>query len=395
VGQKYNFHESFFGLPIFSRVENDPDSLYLKELKLWHYKNYEVLDISFLPGVNCLVGLNGSGKTNLLDAIYYLCYTKSYFHYGDLHVIAYDAPFLRIEGVWQRQDEAMEVSLKLPRGLKKTITVNGDVLARNNDHIGAFPAVIIAPDDNEIILGGSEERRRFLDATLSLTAPAYLGKLLHYQKLLQQRNALLKEFAGYRRFDGLLLDAFDAQLAPLGDYLWKMRADFLRDWLPVFTSQFQYFVDEEEQPVIGYQLPGESMVQLLAANRQVDLQSQRTTIGPHTDDLEFKIKGHSLKKAGSQGQQKSFLVALKLAQWKTLHELKDIKPVLLLDDLFDKLDNLRISKLLQLMKNGYLGQVFITDTDAARMEQLFLENGIPAQMTHINKGQIEKQYLAE
>lgn len=377
-------------MPIFSRV----DSLLLKGLKLWHCKNYTALDISFNSVVNCFVGLNGSGKTNLLDAIYYLCYTKSHFHYGDQYMLQHDAPFMRMEGVFEAGGHATTVVIKAPRGGKKTVTVNGDTFERITEYIGRFPAVMIAPDDNAIILGGSEERRRFLDATLSLTEPEYLHKLLLYQKLLQQRNALLKEFASSRRYDGLLMDAFDARLSPLGDYLWEKRSTFLQDWLPVFTEQYHYFVDSDEQPAITYRLQEESLSAQLADKRQADLQAQRTTCGPHTDDLEFSINGFPLKKAGSQGQQKSFLVALKLAQWKVWQQTRGLKPVLLLDDLFDKLDNERISRLLQLVKNGYLGQVFITDTDAERLSGLFSEKGIEVCITYIINGQVEKQHVA-
>jgi len=370
-------------------VENRGAVLSLRNISLTNFKNYESLECSFDSGVNCILGLNGSGKTNLLDAIYYLCYTKSYFHHNDLQSIRHEQQFFRIDGIWEKKETQQRVVLRMPRGGKKILTVNETDIAKLLAYIGNYTAVMITPDDNELISGGSETRRRFLDVTLALVEPDYLNNLLIYQKLLVQRNALLKDFAEQNHFDALLLDTYDNRMAIVGNWLWKSRASFLEQWLPLFLEQYQYFVDADERPQIKYAIPAVPLEELLSKNRPLDRKALRTTAGPHTDDLEFVINDYPLRKTGSQGQQKSFLVALKLAQWRSLRDIMDVKPVLLLDDIFDKLDNKRISKLIQLMKIGYLGQVFITDTDSERMKKILKEERVKARFIMLKKGVIE------
>jgi DNA replication and repair protein RecF len=356
----------------------------LDQLHLLFFKNYDAADLSLSPGINCFIGDNGSGKTNLLDAIHYLALTKSAFTTLDAQSIKQEADFFVVKGKFGAADagrpETIQVSLRA--GQKKTLTHDKQPYERLADHIGRYPAVLISPYDTDLIRQGSEERRRYFDSLQSQLDPEFLNLLIQYNGLLRQRNATLKQHSGGHGFDTLYLQALDDQLAPLGESLSAMRVSFLAAFTPVFQSHYQQLAEGREQVQLDYksQLPGQNFRHLLLANERKDLALQRSTVGPHRDDFVFLMDGLPVKSYGSQGQQKSYVIALKLAQFELLANRPSIpsadgrpapggKPLLLLDDIFDRLDDKRIARLLQLVADHTFGQVFLTDTNLGRTDQ--------------------------
>lgn len=355
----------------------------LDQLHLLFFKNYDEANLSLSPGINCFIGDNGSGKTNLLDAIHYLALTKSAFTTLDAQSIKQGANFFVVKGKFTSplldRPETIQVSLRL--GQKKTLTHDKQPYERMADHIGRFPAVLISPYDTDLIRQGSEERRRYFDSLQSQLDGEFLHLLIQYNGLLRQRNATLKQPSGSHGFDTLYLQALDDQLAPLGEQLSALRSSFLTDFTPVFQNHYQQLAEGREVVSLDYksQLPGQNFRHLLLANERRDLATQRSNVGPHRDDFVFLMDGLPVKSYASQGQQKSFVIALKLAQFELLAKRptststssggSSSKPLLLLDDIFDRLDDKRIARLLQLVADHTFGQVFITDTSLARTDQ--------------------------
>ncbi|RZK32398.1 MAG: DNA replication/repair protein RecF [Hymenobacter sp.] len=351
----------------------------LDQLHLLFFKNYDEANLAFSPGINCFIGDNGSGKTNLLDAIYYLSLTKSAFASADAQSIKQGADFFVVKGKFttplQKQAETIQVSLRA--GQKKTITHDKQPYDRLADHIGRYPAVLISPYDTDLIRQGSEERRRYFDSLQSQLDHDFLELLIQYNGLLRQRNATLKQGGGNHGFDTLYLQALDDQLAPLGESLSVARAAFLDQFIPVFQRHYAQLADGREEVLLEYksQLPGQNFRHLLLANERRDMALQRSTTGPHRDDFVFLMDGLPVKSYASQGQQKSFVIALKLAQFELLATklqptgASSGKPFLLLDDIFDRLDDKRIARLLQLVADHTFGQVFLTDTNLERTDQ--------------------------
>jgi DNA replication and repair protein RecF len=356
----------------------------LDQLHLLFFKNYDEATLNLSSGINCFIGDNGSGKTNILDAIHYLALTKSAFTALDAQSIKQGADFFVVKGKFTSpsldRPETIQVSLRL--GQKKTLTHDKQAYERMADHIGRFPAVLISPYDTDLIRQGSEERRRYFDSLQSQLDAEFLQLLIQYNSLLRQRNATLKQQpSGSHGFDVVYLQALDDQLAPLGEKLSTMRVDFLTDFTPVFQSHYQQLAEGREVVSLEYksQLPGQNFRHLLLANERRDLAMQRSNVGPHRDDFVFLMDGLPVKSYASQGQQKSFVIALKLAQFELLAKrplatttssgVPTSKPLLLLDDIFDRLDDKRIARLLQLVADHTFGQVFITDTSLARTDQ--------------------------
>jgi DNA replication and repair protein RecF len=351
----------------------------LDQLHLLFFKNYDEANLAFGPGINCFIGDNGSGKTNLLDAIYYLALTKSAFASADAQSIKQGADFFVVKGKFStpalERPETIQVSMRA--GQKKTITHDKQPYDRLADHIGRYPAVLISPYDTDLIRQGSEERRRYFDSLQSQLDHEFLELLIQYNGLLRQRNATLKQGSGSHGFDALYLQALDDQLAPVGESLSALRAEFLTQFIPVFQRHYAQLADGREQVVLEYksQLTGQNFRHLLLANERRDVLLQRSTTGPHRDDFVFLMDGLPVKSYASQGQQKSFAIALKLAQFELLAAKPQpsgspaTKPLLLLDDIFDRLDDKRIARLLQLVADQTFGQVFLTDTNLARTDQ--------------------------
>lgn len=365
--------------------------LFLQKLVATEFKNYELQALEPGRKLNFLLGDNGGGKTNLLDAIYFLCMGKSYFQATDRFLVRTGGDFFRLEGVFERMAERERIVAKYKSGDKKILERNQVPYDRLSEHVGLLPVVIIAPDDVAIAMEGSEERRRFLDNTLCQLQPTYLQQLLVYNKVLHQRNALLKSQEHTGRIDPALLEVYEAQLLGPADYIHQARTNFLEALLPVFLAYQQQIARGREMVGCTYRSPLQQapLEQLFAENREKDLILQRTSVGIHKDDLVFTINDKPIKRFASQGQRKTYILALKLAQYELLRSQKGLQPILLLDDLFDRLDPHRVRQLLQLILDGPFGQVFISDTDTERLPAIAAELQSEYRTFIIQKGMIQ------
>lgn len=345
-------------------------SLSLQSISLFQFKNYDFEQYRFRERIVGVCGRNGAGKTNLLDAIHYLCFTKSYFSRSDAANVKHGQQGFRLEGhlVLNGKDEKAVCILRETG--KKEFSLNDEAYSRFSKHIGRYPCVVIAPDDVELIIGGSEERRRFVDTILSQFDGDYLQALIHYTKILKQRNSFLRSMNdGFGR-DLSVLDVLDEQLAREGDILFRKRALFLEKFLPAAAHRYQEISQQEEKVELVYdsELHQSSLAELLRMTRQKDMVVQRTSAGVHRDDLVFNLGAQTFKSIASQGQRKSLLFALKLAEMDVLKKEKGFSPLLLLDDVFEKLDEERISNLLANVCSDEETQIFITDTNCERLE---------------------------
>lgn len=344
----------------------------LKSLHLVDFKNYPEAEMSFSPKVNAFVGNNGVGKTNVLDAIHYLSVTKSYFNPIDSQNIRHDKPFMVIEGAFETENGMDKIYCALQRGQKKVFKRNQKEYERLADHIGLFPLVMISPSDRDLILEGSETRRKFMDGVISQSDKLYLDDLIAYNKALSQRNSLLKYFAKNRKWDEATLEIYDEQLIERGHRISERRKLFMEQMAPIMLEAYGRIASENESVNLSYssQLNEMDMKTCLWEAREKDRVLQYTSSGIHKDDLKFELNGYPLKKVGSQGQQKTFTIALKLAQFEFLKEVTGRKPILLLDDIFDKLDENRVEAIVSMVNNHQFGQIFITDTHAERTGEI-------------------------
>ncbi|SEO89236.1 DNA replication and repair protein RecF [Mucilaginibacter gossypiicola] len=365
--------------------------MHLQQLSIINFKNYDEAELVFSEGVNAFTGNNGAGKTNLLDAIHYLSLCKSYFNPIDSQQIKQDADFFIITGVFNKNDQSEAVACSVKRNQKKQFKRNKKDYPRLADHIGLLPLVMISPNDTSIITEGSEERRKFIDNVISQTDNHYLDELIVYNKILTNRNALLKQVADSGRYDVGLFEVINEQLIDSGMRIFERRRAFMETFVPVFNRHYDFLSDNAERVELVYesQLLNDDFDHLLKKSIDRDKALQRTTAGIHKDDLQFNIHGMAMKKFGSQGQQKSFLIALKLAQYTFLYQQKGFKPLLLLDDIFDKLDDGRVTKLMQMVSNNDFGQVFITDTGVERVENVFNKIGVPVKLFKVKGGTID------
>ena len=344
--------------------------LQLHSISITQFKNYSNRSFQFNERIVGICGNNGVGKTNLLDAIHYLCFTKSYFTRDVLNIQSGQQGF-RVDGELELNDKKEKAVCILRETGKKEFSINDSGYEKFSEHIGRYPCVIIAPDDIQIITDGSEERRRFLDALLSQIDKDYLQHLINYNKILAQRNSLLKSFYESGNKNLSLLDVLDEQLTKPGEYIFEKRKQFLISFLPAVKKLYTEISKQEEETELHYQseLNQCTFTELLHLNRQRDMAAQRTTGGIHRDDLVFNLNGQLFKNIASQGQRKSLLFALKLAEMDVLKENKGFAPLLLLDDVFEKLDEDRIANLLRRVCIENNGQVFITDTNQERLSQ--------------------------
>ena len=360
--------------------------MHLKKLSLVNYKNITSELFDFDAKINCFIGNNGVGKTNVLDAIYYLSYTKSYFNAVATQNIKHGEEFFMIEGDYILEDERLEkIVCSLKKGTKKVVKRNGKAYEKFSDHIGNFPLVIISPSDRDLIVEGSETRRKFMDGVISQQDRTYLQKLVNYNKVLTQRNALLKYFAANRVFDALNLSVYNEQLDVLSQYIYERRVWFLKEFAPIFNACYQEISNSKEVVNLGYktQLDDALLLDLFAQNLQKDKILQYTSVGIHKDDLQFELDGYPIKKFGSQGQQKSYLIALKLAQFEFMKQVTGKKPILLFDDVFDKLDENRVTQVINLVNKDNFGQIFITDTHGERTENVVKRTNQPYKIFHL------------
>jgi len=369
----------------------------LENLSLLNFKNYEELKLSFSPEINCFVGHNGVGKTNILDAIYYLSMTKSAFNSVDLQNIRHQEQFFSVLGSFRKGAEAYQVHCSLKAGQKKVFRKNKQIYDKISEHIGEFPVVLIAPYDTDLIREGSEGRRRFFDSILSQLDQDYLRCLLQYNHVLKQRNSLLKQFAERNYFDSDLLGRYDQQIISLGETIWRKRNEFITEFKPVFSNHFEFLSSNKEETDLSYvsDLIAPDFAQVFKQNQKKDMALQRTTLGIHKDDFEFTIQGNPLKKFGSQGQQKSFIIALKLAHFDMIKKAKGFKPLLLLDDIFDKLDELRIMRLMTMVAGNAFGQIFVTDARPERAQDIFQTLKGDVRIFKIDAGKLVKEGQAE
>lgn len=364
--------------------------LILEELHLYNFRNYSEATIVPSSKITCFTGKNGSGKTNLLDAIYYLGNTRSYFNTQDTHNIRFEEREFLVRGRFKRSKRQEDISIAFTQGEKKKVTRNKVDYQKLSDHFGLIPVVIISPYDLDLINLGSEERRRFIDMIISQFDHEYLEQLIKYNKALSQRNILLKEY-NTGKVTSDMLEIWDEQMIKHGDIIYEKRYLFINRFIPAFQSDFGMISGELEKVNINYisNCTGSTMREQLQAGLEKDKQYQYTTRGIHKDDLEFTIMDRPIRKFGSQGQQKTMLLALRTAQLGYIRNETGITPILLLDDVFDKLDPRRIQNLLELVSNEKeFGQVFITDTDNERMMSVLKNIEGNVKMFQVEKGKV-------
>ena len=346
--------------------------MFLKKISLFNYKNFSEANFEFDAKINCFVGKNGIGKTNVLDAIYHLANGKSYFNPLAVQNIKHNEEFFVIDGEFDKNERTEQIVSSFKKGQKKILKRNGKAYDKFSDHIGFIPLVIISPADNDLITEGSETRRKFIDNVISQLDASYLQQLIQYHKIIVQRNALLKYFALNRVFENDTLAIYNEQLDGLGQHIFEKRKEFITDFLPIFNKYHQIITDSSETVQLVYEshLSEKTTLQLLEENINKDRALQYTSVGIHKDDLLFQIDHYPIKKFGSQGQQKSFLIALKLAQFEFVKKQSGEKPILLFDDIFDKLDETRVSKIVEMVNQQEFGQLFISDTHPERTENI-------------------------
>jgi len=342
----------------------------LEFISLINFKNYEESKLSFSAHLNCFLGQNGSGKTNLLDAIHYLALCKSANNYSDNQLINHNETYFMLKGEFSHEGEKQLVEAAVVSRKPKVFKHNSVPYEKLSEHIGKIPLVMVAPNDTDLIREGSEFRRKFIDGILAQVDAPYLSQLLEYNRYLKSRNALLKHFFETRSFDKDLLESYDDKLLPLNHSIHGSRKKMMEEFIPIFNELYEFISESKEVVDLDYKsgVSEEEFDLMFEKSLQHDLNSLRTNKGIHKDDFKFTIGGYELKKFGSQGQQKSFVLALQLAKQKFLELKKGFKPILLLDDIFDKLDDDRIKKLLDLIGDGSLGQVFLTDANPKRTQ---------------------------
>ena len=371
----------------------------LNELHIINFKNIREADLTFADKLNCFVGLNGQGKTNLLDAIYYLSFTKSAFNTIDSQNILHEAEFAMIQGVYRNgpfpgpsikpadgeqqsadsdQDETMQVTCGIRRGQKKQFRCGKKDYQRMLDHIGRIPLVMVSPEDGQLIAEGSDERRRFMDVVIGQTDRAYLEHLNLYNALVKQRNALLKQYgdSDHPSIPDELFEVIEMQMVPHATYIFAQRKAFVEAFVPLFADLYKTIAEVEEMPQLTYrsQLFDRELGEALQRTRQRDLILGWTSQGVHKDELEMQLGDYPLRRVGSQGQQKTYLIAMKLAQALYLSSQQSAvssrKPILLLDDIFDKLDATRVARIVNLVRGEQFGQIFLTDTDRQHLTDI-------------------------
>lgn len=363
--------------------------MFIRSLSLVNFKNFSEADVEFSSRINCFVGNNGVGKTNLLDAIHYLCLCKSYFNPVDSQNIRHNEEFSVLQGVFSRDKHDSEIFCGIYHSKNKVFKCNKKEYEKLAHHIGSFPVVMISPQDSSLIMDGSEERRRFLNNVISQYDRTYLEAVLQYNRILAQRNKLLKDFGWSGKFDKEILSVYDAQLLVPGNKIFDSRKVFAERMIPVFRKYYQQICPHEEVDLQYHsQLLEDDFEVLLRDSHDKDRVMQYTTRGIHKDDLILKLNGYPLKKTGSQGQQKTFLVTLKLAQFDFIKEMNKARPILLLDDVFDKFDESRVRQIIQLVSDDHFGQIFISHTDEANMHAILEEMHTDYKLFRVHNGKI-------
>ncbi|HBS86335.1 MAG: DNA recombination protein RecF [Bacteroidetes bacterium GWF2_38_335] len=349
--------------------------MHLSNLSLINFKNYAQLDLEFCPKINCFVGNNGVGKTNLLDAVYYLSFCKSYFNNVDVQSIRHDEGFFMIQGTFIRDEKTEVIYCGIKKGQKKQFKRNKKDYTKLSDHIGLLPLVMVSPADINLIEEGSEERRKFIDGVISQFDKEYLETLIQYKKVLIQRNTLLKDFAVKKYFDRDSIDIWTDQLIRFGTLIHEKRKLFVEKFIPIFQKYYEFISGGKELVNLIYesQLHNSDFSALMNGSIEKDRVLQYTTVGAHKDDLHLNLGEYPIKRVGSQGQKKTYLLALKMAQFEFIRDIVAINPILLLDDIFDKLDKNRVKQIINMVGEKSFGQIFISDTDIVRTAEILKE----------------------
>ncbi|NQU86502.1 MAG: DNA replication/repair protein RecF [Mariniphaga sp.] len=367
--------------------------MHIRNLSVVNFKNIGEAEISFSSKLNCFVGDNGAGKTNLLDAVYYLSFCKSFFNPTDQLNVKHDESFFMLKGKYNRLESEENIHCSLQKGNKKQFKRNSKTYTKFADHIGLLPLVMISPSDSVLIRGGSDERRKFVDGVISQFDHEYLNNLLNYNRALNQRNVLLKQFASGNQFDAEILDVWDMQLIEYGKKIHEDRKVFVEKLKPVF--QHYYSLISQRNELVGlihqsdfYTDDFETVFKNALAKDRI---LQYTTVGIHKEDLLLNIGNFQIKKLGSQGQIKTFLIALKMAQFEFLKEISGIKPILLLDDIFDKLDKNRVEEIIKLVSDEHFGQIFITDTNREHLDGIIRSAKADYKIFNVKKGLVSEE----
>jgi DNA replication and repair protein RecF len=362
--------------------------MYLKKLILTNFKNYELGELEFSPKINCFVGNNGVGKTNILDAIHYLSLTKSFFYSIDNISIRHGEDYFIIQGTFDRDGEEDNIYCAFQK--QKLMKRNGKEYQKLSDHVGRYPVVMISPADSTLVTEGSEERRKFLNKTISQYNAEYLDSVLRYGKALQQRNKLLKDIKSAGKFDSDILTIWDAQLVRYGAYIFNERNILVNELIPVFQEYYEMISNGREKVRLQYRshLTEGNFKEALLESVDRDMFLEYTTVGVHKDDMLLEMNGFPVKSLGSQGQQKSFLAALKLAKFDYIKRKAGFTPILLLDDIFDKFDADRVEQIIKLVGNHRFGQIFITDTHQDRLQNILFSHNIEFKLFRIEDDKI-------
>jgi DNA replication and repair protein RecF len=366
--------------------------MYLKKLGLTNFKNYELNELEFSPKINCFVGNNGVGKTNILDAIHYLSLTKSFFNNIDSISVRHGEDYFIIQGTFDRDGEEDQIYCAFQKQKQKLLKRNSKEYLKLSDHVGRYPVVMISPADSALITEGSEDRRRFMNKIISQYNAEYLDSVLKYSKALQQRNKLLKDFKSSGRFDIDVLSIWDAQLVKYGSYIFNERAILVNELIPVFQKYYSLISSGRETVKLKYRSHlsegdfREALLNSVAKDRFLEY----TTVGIHKDDLLLEMDDFSVKSLGSQGQQKSYLVALKLAKFDYIKRKAGSPPILLLDDIFDKFDADRVEQIIRLVGNERFGQIFITDTHQNRLQEILSSHKTDYRLFRISGNGVEE-----
>jgi len=366
--------------------------MFLKHLSAINFKSYSQVDIDFHSKLNCFVGDNGQGKTNLLDIIYYLSICKSAFNPTDSQNIKHSEEFFIIQGQYERDgnEENIFCAVKVSEG--KVFKRNGKDYPRLADHVGLLPLVIISPADLSLIIEGSEERRKYVNGVISQFDRIYLEELIRYNRVLAQRNKLLKDIGDRGNLSEDLFEVLDSQLVAMGEAIYNKRKDFVDKLIPIFQKYYSIIsgIDEKVKLVYQSHLDGEDFSNLLANSFAKDRVLQFTSVGVHKDDLTLMLNDRPIKKEGSQGQQKTYLIALKLAQFEFMQSVSKVKPILLLDDIFDKLDLSRVENFIKLVSDDGFGQIFITDTNKDRLTDILERLHSGYKLFRVDSGNVEE-----
>lgn len=365
--------------------------MHIEGISIVNFKNLKEVQADFSPKLNCFIGKNGSGKTNMLDAVYYLSFCKSFFNATDQLNINHEEEFFMLNGNYKRMETNETINCGLKKGMKKQFKRNTKIYKKLQEHIGLLPLVMITPSDVDLILGGSDERRKLMDGVISQYNQQYLNDLLKYNRALLQRNNLLKQFAADRTFDKDLLEIWNLSLIEYGEKIHEHRKEFVEKLIPVFQRYYSFISQDNEKVSLVHQsaLYENSMETLLASSLAKDRVMQYTTQGIHKDDLIFYLGDYPIKKLGSQGQMKTYLVSLKLAQFDFVKEISGLKPILLLDDIFDKLDQFRVEQIVKVVAGEQFGQIFLTDTNREHLDSIIKKMDTDFRIFRVDSGKVE------